>query len=247
MRPNDDSLEEFDTFPPLSEAETIFWHEPLPSRASRGFSREAKRTGRSSLAAIFENPPRAQIVIHESLLESDVSVTALARRDIIDLVEQLPPVDYFDEAHQKWKTHHFDLLATMADGTKTAIAVRAEERVEEVRRIVKAIADQGCTLADAYAVVTDADLPENLVKNSELILAVRRDEDRSADKKIRQLVRTLYGATTVAMLVAASGLEGKAFRAIVRMIDEGELEVDRNVLIDYPAIVRRPAIRRAAA
>jgi hypothetical protein len=125
--------------------------------------------------------------------------------------------------------------------------VRAHGRDAELRRIVNAIADQGCELADAYAVVTSADLPRNLVRNAELILAVRRDHDRSADEKIRAIVKTINGGVTIETLVVNSGLEGKGFRAVVRLIDEGDLTIGQNMLIDYPAVVRRPQAWRAAA
>ncbi|PPQ39564.1 hypothetical protein CKO16_04800 [Rhodoblastus acidophilus] len=228
---------------PLDE----FWREPLPSVASRKFSMKARRTGRSTIPAIVGIPRYVRKVQCESLLESNCAIVLLARRDVINLVEQLPPVAYFDEVEQKWKKHHFDFLAQLTDGSRIAIAVRSAARAQEVRAVVEAIAAQGCALADGYAVVTDADLPINLVRNSELILAVRRDHDRSADEKIRDIVTTLHGTTTIEMLVAASGLEGKGFRAVVRMIDEGELEIARDTLIDYPATVRRPATGRAAA
>lgn len=224
-----------------------YWQDTQPSVATRSWAPTSRHVGRSSLPYVSGATTGIRKINFESLLESDTAVVLAARRDIVNLVEQPPAVTYFDHAAQKWRTHVFDLLATHVDGTKTAIDVRAHGRDAALRRIVKAIADQGCGLADAYAVVTNADLPRNLVRNSELIRAVRRDHDRTADEKIRAIVKTLVGAVTIKTLVTASGLEGKGFRAIVRLIDEGDLTIDQQVLIDYPAMVRRPKSWRAAA
>ncbi len=221
-----------------------YWQETLPSLATRRWAPTARHTGRTRIPAITGAPGAVRAVDCESLQEGNVAVVLLARRDIVDLVEQPPAVKYFDKVEQCWREHTFDFLATMANGWKIAIANRPQKRSEEVERIIKAIAEQGCTLADAYTVVTDADLPKNLIRNAELILAVRRDHDRSADKKIRDIVGTLNGAVTIETLVTASGLAGKGFRAVVRLIDEGEIEIERNIMIDFPALVRHSASRR---
>ncbi|WP_294540020.1 hypothetical protein [uncultured Rhodoblastus sp.] len=230
-----------------TEDEEDFWLPPLASVASRHISLRSRGAGRSIIPAITGVPPRVRMIQCESILESKCAVVMLARRDVVNLVEQPPAVAYFDEFEQRWKRHFFDFLADMADGSKMALAVRPKARSEKVLDILKAIAGQVRGFADAYVLVEDADLPVAIVQNAELILSARRDRDRTADATMRAIVRTLNGETTVATLIKISGLKGAGYRAIARLIDEGDLEIGQNTLIDYPATVWRPYMRNDAA
>jgi hypothetical protein len=229
------------------EDENTPWFPPLPSLASRHISLTAREAGRSIIPAITGLPRYVRMIQCESLLEGKAASVLLTRQDVVNLVEQPPAVTYYDEAQQCWKRHFFDYLADMDDGTKIAIAIRPEARASQVWEILKLIARQVRGFADSFVLITDADLTDETVKNAELILSARRDRNRSADATMRGIVDTLNGATTVATLVKASGLEDAAFRAIARLIDEGDLEIGKNILIDYRALVWKPTIRRIAA
>jgi hypothetical protein len=218
-----------------------------PSMASRTISRKSRASGRSIIPALMAESTVPRMIQCESFLEAKTVLALLVHRDVVSIIEQPPAVNYFDEAHLKWKTHTFDLFVKTSDGTKIAIAVRAFDRAEKLKPIVTAIAKQVFGFADFYCLVTDANLPTAMVRNARRIISARKDVDRSADEEIRSIIKTLHGTTTVGSLIAATGLEGNAFRAIVRLIDAGELEIDHNVLIDYPAKIRRPLNARAAA
>lgn len=237
---NDDSNDRYQT---LEDP----WYEPLPSLASRKISLKSKGAGRALIPALTGSPPAVRLIQCESILEGKCVMVLLVHRDIINIVEQPPAVDYFDEDVQKWRRHTFDFLVHRTDGARIALAVRVEDRIKDLEYIVKTIAGQVIGFADFYGIVTDADLPDNMVTNSQLILSARTDIDRSADDKVRAIVKTLNGTTTIGAIVAASGLQGDAFRAMVRLIDAGEVEIGRNILIDYRAFIRRPTTTRVAA
>ena len=72
----------------------------------------------------------------------------------------------------------------------------------------------------------------DLVHEAGLIHSVRGDRRPEDDRAVHVLAASLIGTTTVGALVAASGLEGRGFRAVVRLIAQG--------------VLRRPHVGRIA-
>ncbi len=175
------------------------------------------------------------------ILEGKAATVLLARRDVADLWEQPPAVEYVDSdgcVHQ----HTFDFLVTLRDGRKIAVAVKYHEQAEKhgLAEMLKLIARQvGTACADLYLLVTDRHLGADRVHDAKLILWSRRIVSSEADARLRSLCTDLNGRTTIEALVEASGLEGDGFTAVIHLIDEGFLQVVSAGRIDYPTMVAR--------
>jgi hypothetical protein len=201
----------------------------IPSRRSRGSSR-------SSIVGGAE--PRR--IYCEGGLEEKTAYVLLAHPDFADLWEQPPAVEYIDECGIR-RRHTFDFLLLLKSGTKIAIQVKPSKFEAKWQPIIRMIAGQmSPKFADFALLLTEEKLGPDLVHNAMLIHAVRRDPPRGYDEQLRSIVRTLNGHVTIANLVECSGLEGNAFRAIVRLVANGELAAHGDGRIDYGTMVSRP-------
>jgi P2-related tail formation protein len=91
-------------------------------------------------------------------------------------------------------------------------------------------------------------MPLHAVLDAGLILACRRESCPDCDEAVRRVVAGIHGRVTVGDIVDRTGLKGNAFRAVVRLIGDGLLEVvDRAARIDYPTPVRRAGNPAGAA
>jgi len=210
---------------------------PGRSRATRAISRRSKGAGRAVL--VGGRVPRQ--ILCESLLEHRAATILLARRDVADIWDQPPAVTYEDETGRH--KHTFDFLVELHDGRRIAIAVRPEHRAHDLRKTVTTIAAQIRDFADEFLVLTDAQLTPNRLHNATTILMARRGANPNADAKMHEIVRTLHGATTIEMLANTAGFDGEGYRAAVRLLDTGELELMRGVTrIGLKAMVQRATI-----
>jgi hypothetical protein len=208
---------------------------PAPSQASRVPSRRSK--GSSRALDVGGSSPRE---IHcESGMEADFLTVMLARRDVVDVQEQPPTVTYIDEDGCQ-SDHTFDFLVEMQDGRKIVYEVKPFARAvkHRWRDRIALIASQDEGFADGYALVTEKNFPRDVVHNAELIRSVRRNGPEY-DDCIREIVFSVRGRVKIGDIVARSGLDGDGFRAVVRLIDAGELKLVGGGRIDYPAFVVR--------
>jgi hypothetical protein len=201
----------------------------IPSRRSRGSSRSSIIGG--------AKPRRFHC---EGGIEEKAAYAFLAAPLVADVWEQPAAVEYLDELGQR-RRHTFDFLVLLKDGTRIAVEVKPSAFEKKWRPIIEMIARQmSRKFADTVLLLTEEKLRPGLIHNAMLIHAVRRDPPRGYDEQIRDLVQTLNGSAKIGDLVAHSGLEGNAFRAIVRLIANGELNVHGNGRIGYGTNVSRP-------
>jgi hypothetical protein len=214
------------------------WSPPAPSLSTRDISARSQGSGRAT--KIGGVSPRQ--IRCESGLEAKALTMLLARRDVVDVHEQPTKVTYID-TDQVEREHTFDFLATMADGRKLAIQVKPAEKVQKYgwKALIERIATHGDGTADGYLLVTEKQIPPYALHNAKLIRAARRGARSDHDDVIRGIVVDINGRVKIADIVALSGLEGEGFRAIVRLIDLGELTIMARTRIDYPALVMRGA------
>jgi TnsA endonuclease N terminal len=208
-------------------------------RASRA-SRKIKIGDKGSVSgALIANDIK---IWFESQLEYWVLLVLLARSDVIDVWEQPTPVEYVDDDGVVC-THTFDFLVTLRDGTRIAIAVKPAAKVDStgIKRAVELIAEQMSPAFAGYVkLVTDKSFNIADRINAQLIHAVSDDNEPEDDAVVAKLVKKLRGETTVEKLVAASGLKGYGFRAVVRSIGAGHLTLtDKNCAIDDDTVVAR--------
>lgn len=215
---------------------TTAWRSPASTIASRIPS----RSSRGSSRAIGISSDDRQIHL-ESHLEMKV-FQMIERMRPAHIHEQPPAVEYIDEDGEIHE-HTFDFLVTWQAGTKTAFIVKMAKSVEKHdwrgRRDRIAACNPG--YADQFAIVTERQCPEYEVSNAGLIIETRRMPlAAEAEARVTALVGTLTGPIRIADLVESSGLaRHTAFRAIVRLIDNGVLVQVRKERIDYPAFVYR--------
>lgn len=201
------------------------WTEPSPSIAHRKIGIKAPKgalRGRT-----VTNGPSPRRVMVESNVELKAVHVLLARHDVVHLREQAEPVSYVD-AEGVDRLHFFDFVATLDTGEKVAVAVRPHERAlrHDLDGTLRQIAAQmDATVADRVVHMSERHLPRDLVEDAKLLRAVRRDNRPDDDKAVAAIVATLNGVVTVDGLVRASGLDGRGFRAVVRLIGDGVLSI----------------------
>lgn len=207
----------------------------VPPRASDAFRHIAVPDRGSLRGALVTRGPDPKIISYESNLEKRVLLVLLARRDIVDVREQIEPISYEDEQGAKRK-HYFDFLALRDDGQRALIAVKTEDwaRKHDLLGLCTRIARYvPSTLADVVVPMTERDAPRDLVRDAELFHCVRDDDRPDHDLIVSGIASTIRGTTTVSCLVAASGLGGDGFRAVARLIQAGTLRVLTRGSIGY--------------
>lgn len=211
----------------------------VPPRASDA-SREIVVPDKGSLrGALVTRGSNSKIIRYESNLEKRVLLVLLARRDIVDVREQIEPIPYEDEYGAKRK-HWFDFLALRSDGLRVLIPVKTEDwaRRHDLDGLCARIARYvPRSIADVVVPMTERDAPRDLVRDAELFHCVRDDDRPDHDKVVFEIASTLIGTTTVACLVEASGLGGDGFRAVARLIHAGALRVLSRGCIGYASRV----------
>ncbi|NEU14334.1 hypothetical protein G3T14_19700 [Methylobacterium sp. BTF04] len=187
--------------------------------------------------------PTPRRVFVESYGELSAAHTLMARSDVVHLREQAEPVDYIDDLGEP-RQHFFDFIVTLADGDKVAIAYRPDESAvrKDLASTLRSIAaHMNPSVADRVVHMSERHLPREIVRDAKLLRAVRRDNRPEDDKAVAAIVETLLGVTTVGDLVRTSGLKGRAFRAIVRLIGDGILKIVGPHGITYATRVARYA------
>jgi len=173
----------------------------------------------------------------ESHLEAQAALLLAARREVHHLVEQVR-FDWFDENGEVHK-HYIDLVATERDGTVVGYAVRPLERVKDaylaqLARVKEQALAQG--VLDDFRLFTDRDVCRVELFNAELFHSVRRP-DCFGDPVAKEAVGQMAGVVTIGSLVEQTRLEGMGFRAVVRLIKSGHLEMVGYERIDYSTLV----------
>lgn len=200
---------------------------PLECLATRMPPARSKRTARVYHTAYMPIDDQLRRLVSESGLEFFTSQLALARSDVVSVVPQPERIPFID----KWgKTRHhtFDLLITLDDGTRTAVAVKPFDRVinSDFRETLSVIAGQmPQSFADRACLVTDRSFTRVQIFNAAMFVDFSKDKDPKADRCLLSVSSELIGSMTIESLVALSGYGGAMFRAIVRQLFGGFLRL----------------------
>lgn len=219
------------------------WRAPSRSVATRRHDENPRWSGRPILVEPNDN----RELIGESELEAKAAFILLARPDCVRLFEQPAPVPYQDYEGISRK-HTFDLLLVLKSGRRIAVAVKPKAIAEKhgLKTLVSLIARQmDPAFADGALLITDAMMPRVDVQNAGMIHDARRLPDPALDARVRAVAEGLNGASTIACIVRAAGLEGhdQGFYTVARAIGDGVLVPTRRGLIDPGMTVRRAVHR----
>lgn len=169
----------------------------------------------------------------DSHMERQATLIIHARRETANLVEQVHFA--WVNGEKESVSHWIDLVQTRVDGMVIGYAVRPLARVSDdyllkLARIKEQAISQG--VLDDLRLFTEEDVCPVEWHNACQFLAVRRP-DCFADPVAADVVSQMMGVTTVEDLVAATGLAGMGFRAMVRLIRSGHLEMIRHERISH--------------
>jgi len=161
----------------------------------------------------------------ESTLEKRAQHCAFAYPGAVRAEEQ-QRLEYIDASGRH--THHwFDLLLTTSREV-IAIAVKPYDVAErgDFRTLLQLIAIQTPKhFADRVVLVTERNLPRNIVYNAELIHSARLDPEPDVDEVVRAQVSSVPEPLRIDELTTRCGIGGSAFRSVVRLIAAGEINL----------------------
>jgi hypothetical protein len=223
--------------------------EPLPSAELIPFTKQGRRSREINLHdqgsvrgfTHFHGHP----TWYESEIEELVGLSFLAHPNVADVIDQPPPVFFYDDDGDLRETI-FDWKIVEACGTRTLVAVKRSNQVASsgIQRVVDLTAEQlSPDVADYVVLATEAKLTRTDTFNAKLMYSARREIIPDDDAIIESLIRSLCGHTTIGELVEASGINGSGFRAIVRAIAARRVVLTTYRTIDHDAIVERARSR----
>ena len=212
---------------------------PEPSRGCR--DTQVASTKHFTGGVVFGDGPGVRFGI-ESHLEMSAGLVLAARPSTLDLREQVL-FNWYD-ANGDYFGHYIDLVSTKHDGQVVGYAVRPTQRISDkylqrLARIKEQAVNQG--FLDDFRLFTELDVCPIELFNAALIHSVRRP-DCFADPVLEDVTASIVGVTTVNALVDKSGLDGMGFRAVVRLIRSGHLQMVRHERIERSSEVFRARV-----
>jgi hypothetical protein len=176
----------------------------------------------------------------ESHLEMNVALVLSTRSDVAELENQVP---FRWQTGGTWRTHYFDFRVNKLDGSRTAIMVKPSKKLAcprfqaEAREIARHVTSD---VADHVTIMTERDVDPVELHNAQFLHGLR-ESDPEADSAARRVMARVVGAIPVREIVAAVGREGRGFRAVGRLLRNGELALVNKERISKDALVTRRA------
>jgi hypothetical protein len=220
----------------MIEFDTECRHLPEPSRATRTIHASSKG---SLVGALVAGTGVGRVMVYESGLELKTLLLLTTNPDVVDVWDQPPAVSYVDPSGKE-RSHTFDFLATMADGSKTAIDVKPYKRAEKIG-FASTLRLIGGQLPAGYAhricLVTERELDPTAVHNAELFHDFR-EPDLEADQAALSVAAKLVGAAHLDELTAFMGLGPRGLHALIRLIKSRRLLLTRPERITPRTLVK---------
>lgn len=203
------------------------YHPPLECLATRMPPSRSKKSARVYHTAYMPSDGHLRRLVSESGLEFFTSQLALALPDVISVIPQPGKLPFIDK-HGKQRHHWFDLLLIHADRTKTAVAVKPYDRVISLdfRATLTLVANQmPRSFADRACLVTNRSFTRVQIFNAAMFVDFSKDPNPEADECLLSVSKELIGSMTIESLIALTGYGGAMFRAIVRQLFGGILQL----------------------
>ncbi len=212
------------------------WVPPAKSKSERKIPLKSTASFRG--AAL--DPVANRQVRFESLLEDKVVCILQAFHKDIRAIHDQVLVTYRD-GKGAVRRHHLDYLTEHADGTRTAIMVKPEAKIERshARWVLDQIrAQHRGKLADRFVLISSASISPDRVATARLILRARRMRNEAAIAEVRPLAETLAGAAPISALLAATRNDGLGFMAVINLIDDGVLKLAGSIRLSRDSLVQ---------
>jgi hypothetical protein len=133
------------------------------------------------------------------------------------------------------------VVATTTEGRRIACTIKPERRLasgrflSEMQTIAWWVKEKA--FADDMRLLTDADLNPVALHNARIVAAVA-DSDLEADAAARAATAAIRGAVALGELVAATRLDARGYRALLRLRRDGALDLLRHEPITPASLVR---------
>lgn len=178
-------------------------------------------------------------MVYESGLELKTLLLLTTNPDVVDVWDQPPAVSYVDPSGKE-RSHTFDFLATMIDGSKSAIAVKPYKRAQKIG-LASTLCLIGSQLPAGYAhricLVTERELDPIAVHNAELFHDFR-EPDKEADEAALSVTTKIVGAVRLDELTAFIGLGPRGLHALIRLIKSRRLLLTCHECITLRTLVK---------
>ena len=213
---------------------------PRQSRATRFINLRSRGSQRGALRAAFNGIDR--MIVFESLLELHTLHMLMSDTAVIDVWDQPPPI-VFRNILGKWTDHTLDYLVLYSDGNQIGYAVKPRRQVvnedggpsdfaRNMRRVRTAA-------GFPIRIVTEQSFSAIQVQDARTLHRYHRQTDAEADAMVRDVIGSLNGAFQVRTIRDLSGLEGRAFGAVVRAYRAGLLVKAERRRLDIDTLVER--------
>jgi hypothetical protein len=217
---------------------------PKPDHDANGYQLTARSRGLRPVALRGNNKRsmsgamvcfldgRWQAVAFESRHECLTGYILESNPNLTDLVDQFPAVTYLG-IDGKVHEHTFDFTAVI-DGKEHPIACKMRESAEHSNfaTTLGLIKAQNVDTLGDISLVHEKHFSRERAIEATHIHFIARENDDEADEVVWPIVRKLNTTATIAEVVAASGLKGRAWRSIVRAIGRGVARRAGNGRID---------------
>lgn len=210
---------------------------PTPSKAARPISGSSPKNYRGFL---IDHERNVELKF-ESKLEHDTLLLWLASSKISLIQEQPPAIEYYDD-DGVFHHHFFDFYAETKDSRRYLVDVKPTAFVEssDILKVQQWIREQhGSAIADRMLLRTEQHAHPDDVADAKLLLRACRIPSEDADQAVLWVIEKTSGWLLIRDIVAATGLEGAAFNAIMRMVRYGGLIPRGDRRLSYDAYVRR--------
>lgn len=210
------------------------WKEPRPSRAKKVIPRSSHGHFVTQMVINDAAGDPGQISRCGSIAEYRTRLIALAEQDTVDVVEQVGPFYWVDDKNKRHE-HYLDQVIHKADGRKFGITDKPYRRVSEKfgDEIIQVCKDgQARAEFDELFVVTEYGRDPIKLFNADLMRGCR-DADLVADSEAQIVVDEHSGVILLSSLVEAMAMGPRGFRALVRLIASGGLEVCEDEKISH--------------
>lgn len=207
---------------------------PAPSRADRKIALSSK--GHCTAHAVFGEGAGVRMQA-ESWTELRNLYLLNARHDVVAMREQA----LFRYGPQLKSKHVFDVLVTLRDGRTIAYTVKPERGLSSGKFLdtMQGIAwwVRKLRFADDTRLITEADFDPVELHNAQIFATVR-ETDPEAETAARLVLQGMVGARSLRDLTLETGLEARGYRAFLRLIRLGELEIEPGCRIAPRTLVR---------